>query len=194
MKAMNRLTALLLGAAVLGGSVPGMPVTAADPSAVQTVAADLQQDTRTAFFERIAGWDNADPADCVILENDLALMLLTPKKPYRIMTGTYLPYRVYLNGGTPDAEEINAKWKQRLEKGYSENFLNKNGGLDAQTCTVEQSGDCWLVTPSQENRFADDLLAVLKTLPAVQRIEVGRSYQTHGRVNSTSEYAVLFTV
>ena len=148
---------------------------------------------REGFLARIAGWENASLSDCIILDG-YRLTLLTPAKPYYIMTGTYLPYRVYLNGGTLNADEINATWKQRLQKGYAETLLEKYGGLDAQTCTVEKSGDCWLVTPALDNDLTDELYAVLKAIPEVQRIEAGCSYQTHGRVNNTSEYNLMFTV
>ena len=189
MKTMNRLTALLLGAAMLGSSMPGMPVTAADLSAVQTdtASADLQQDTRTAFFERIAGWQHASLDDCIVLGED---ELLTPTKPYTISRIRCTPYRIFTKDGTaPDADAILAKWKEILRAaGYS-------GAVLAQfTCEITEADDGYEFRTLQDGYAGVSLPDCLKTFPDVQRIEVGRSYQTHGRVNSTSEYAVLFTV
>ena len=193
MKKMFRLTAVLLGAVMLGSAVPVMPVSAEDTGSVQTEA-DASQDGCTVFLERIAGWENAALADCVILENDMQLTLLTPAKPYFVNMTRYLPYLVYLNDGSAlDADTLTAKWKDRLQKTYAEEYLKRNDIFDSLTCTVEQSGDCWLVSPSADNAYTDYLLAVLKDMPNVQRIEAKCSYHTHDRVNTSGGYNLLFT-
>lgn len=187
----NENIADVYGTGLGGGKPVSDERTVVIPAETDTTAA---QDGKTVFLERIAGWENAKLSDCVILESGLGLMLLTPTKPYSVSRHTFLPYLVYLNGGTLNADAVTAKWKEKLRQVYAEEYLKNDSVFDTLACTAEQSGDCWLVTPSADTRYADELLAVLKEMPEVQRIAVKCSYQTHDRVNSSGGYSFLFTV
>ena len=195
MKQMHRLTALLLGAAMLGSAAPGMPVTAAEIAAVQAEAAasPLQYDGKTVFLERIAGWENVKLSDCVVLENGEGLLtLLTPNKSYSIGRSVYMPYSVYMRDCcTLDQDAILAKWKEML---LAAGFPEKDGELDRMSYSFRKTDDCYQVKISPDGYGSTTMIDLLKAIPEIDRVEAKYLYQTHSRVNSEFGYRISFKV
>ncbi|MBR6718352.1 MAG: dockerin type I repeat-containing protein [Oscillospiraceae bacterium] len=148
-----------------------------------------EQDTRTVFMERVAGWQNAKLEDCVILGDQL----LTPDKPYRISRIRFTPFCVYTrDGSAPDKAEILAKWKEMLlANGYPENA----GMWDFYDCELTASDDGGYFVKVPQDAYANVSLAdCLKTMPDVQRITAQFGYRTDDRPNTAPNFSFHFTV
>ena len=198
MKRTYRLTALLLCSAMLCGSVPAVPVSAED-SAVSQPAESAASDALTGFLTRIAGWDDADMDDCILLTHKNAstgqnsFTFLTPKHPYSIHAASYYGeanyrYRVsFSDEHAADTPTLRNRLYDVLTAQGKDKDAAEKISLSAETRTKTDAG--YIV----EGVAASEL----KRLTEVTRIEAPQVYHTDTNVggtglNYTSAYSLTF--